>query len=62
MIVSARSSTSPKSTFSALVSTSETPLVRDTMTGTSNAMASSGAMPKGSVTDGMTETSASRVV
>jgi hypothetical protein len=44
--------------LSALLSTSATPLWRDTITGTSDAMASRGEMPNGSETDGITYRSA----
>jgi hypothetical protein len=48
------SCTSQKSTFSAFLSTSDTPDWRDSTTGTSCAIASSGEMPNGSDTEGMT--------
>jgi hypothetical protein len=58
MILLAISLMSQKSTFSAWVSTSETPDCLEMMTGTSWDIASSGAMPNGSLTLGMTYRSA----
>ena len=54
MILPASSSTFQKSTLSACRSTSDTPDCLEMMTGTSYSMASSGEMPKGSDTLGMT--------
>jgi hypothetical protein len=53
-ILLAISLTSQKSTFNAWLRTSETPDCLEMMTGTSWLMASRGAMPKGSETEGMT--------
>ena len=58
MILLAISLMSQKSTFSACWTTSDTPDCLEMITGTSWLMASSGAMPKGSETDGMTYRSA----
>ena len=54
MILFAISLMSQKSTFSACCRTSDTPLCFDTITGTSWLIASSGAMPNGSLTLGIT--------